>query len=575
MTQKIICPECGAENLEDAEFCEVCQAPLKKDELSTFVDPQKSDQDDFLLNTDEGDLPGLLHALKHEDEDHATGDKMSEDEIPSLDSEDFFMPEVDKESEDIPDWLHRIRQRASEEDDSVGEITQKISSAKESLKGEKRSSQHESFESWIQKLRDPVGSIPKEESEKESLIEDEESEKVEPKESDWLHKIRHAEGKTDTIGSQSNLDEGDGSLLNWLAALEEKGEGEGEGEPVDETELEKEGEKFLDGSTQQIETDKSGVTQEIAVDGESLFKVIPPKLAVTPEEQIQIDKLASMIMDEVAPRPIRKLKRRSKLGAARFFFAILLIASIVISLFIGQEGITQSSSMQPNTEGFLSWAETITQGSSILLVFDYQPAFSSEINLMASPVLKMLSENESKFSVISSSISGSILYNQLFQQIPSLEPESIIDLGYYPIGAYAAFDLGMSYSANWTITGLPESSKRLPTDGFDGILILADTYDGARAWIEQLTILLPETPINLLVTDQAMMMLRPYFDSGQITGLVSGLNGAALMETAFSHSNHTAAYWWAYQIGLLLLMVVMVIGAIYAGNQHKEEGGEG
>jgi hypothetical protein len=569
MTEIIICPECGAENPEDATFCEVCHAPLIVDEESDLISPKSLDQDDFdLLNAAEDDLPGLLHALKQDDQSLSSGEGNLEEGEPGLESDDLFNPDEEQEGNEIPDWLHRIRERASEEDDSVGEITQKISAAKDSLAGEKRSSQHESFESWIQKLRGPIRGMPEEKL--EEGVEDEDTEQepedVTPKEPDWLQKIRHAEGKISTTDTSENIEDDEEKLLNWLATLEEPGEKE----TVDEEDAEEE-----DENTQQVETDVSGVTQEVAVNGEPSFEVIPPKLQVTPEEKTQAEKLASMIMDESTPRPIRKLKRRSPLGSARFFFALLLIVSLSVSLFLGQRGLIQTPAIMPQTEGFLNWAENIPQGSSLLLVFDYQPAFSSEINLIATPVLERLAEEESKISVISSSISGPVLYRQLFQGIGALEAVSIVDLGYFPIGAFGAFDLGMGFSANWVLAGLPDSPKNLPSGGFDGILIFTDTYEGARAWIEQLTILMPETTINLLVTDQAMPMLMPYFDSGQVKGMVSGLNGGAILESELSQSSQTAARWWAYQVGLILMMGVMVIGAIYAGYQHKEERGEG
>lgn len=576
MTEKIFCPECGAENSANAAFCEVCHTPLQNEEPESIISPHQPDQDDFdLLNAAEDDLPGLLHALKQEQEEDtlSAGESISGEETPPIEPEDIFDSPEDQVGDDIPDWLHRIRQRASTEEDSAGEVTQKISAAKESLAGEKRSSQHESFESWIQKLRRPVGDVPKQKSEEEPVIEDTdaEDEVLEQKEPDWLQKIRHAEGKTATSDSTPRIDDGEDGSLNWLVNLE-KGEEE---ESADESSSEEEGEEILDESTQQVETDGSGATREVLIEDEPAFEVIPPKLQVTPEEKTQAEKLTSMIMDEAAPRPIRKIKRRSPLGSARFFFAILLIASMGISLFLGQRGSIHSPAIDPQTEGFLSWVRNLPKDSSLLLVFDYQPAFSSEINLIATPVLEILTEQESNISVISSSISGPILYRQLFQGISTLDEETILDLGYFPIGAYGAFDLGMGFSANWVLAGLPESPKNLPTGGFDGILIFADTYEGARAWIEQLTILMPETAINLLVTDQAMPMLMPYFDSGQVEGMVSGLNGGAILETELSQNSLTAARWWAYQVGIILMMGVMVIGAIYAGYQHKEERGEG
>ena len=574
MTEKIFCPECGAENPAKSTSCEVCHTPLHNDEPESIISPQQPDRDDFdLLNAAEDDLPGLLHALKQEqEEDVLSADESISGEETSLESEDIFDSADDQVGDDIPDWLHRIRQRASTEEDSAGEITQKISAAKDSLAGEKRSSQHESFESWIQKLRGPVGGVPTQKPEEEADLEDTEAEEevVEHKEPDWLQKIRHAEGKITSSDSAERIDDGEDGSLNWLVNLE-KGEEE---ETEDQSESEGDGEEFLDESTQQVEAEGSGATQEVLIEDEPAFEVIPPKLQVTPEEKTQAEKLSSMIMDEAAPRHIRKIKRRSPLGSARFFFALLLIASMGISLFLGQRGSIQSPAIDPQTEGFLSWVRNLPKDSSLLLIFDYQPAFSSEINLIATPVLEMLAEIESNISVISSSLSGPVLYRQLFQEIGALEGETILDLGYFPIGAYGAFDLGMGFSANWVLTGLPESAKNLPEDGFDGILIFTDTYEGARAWIEQFTILMPDTSINLLVTDQAMPMLMPYFDSGQIKGIISGLNGSVILETEFSDGSQAAARWWAYQVGLILLMGVMVVGAIYAGNQHKEEGGE-
>lgn len=570
MTEKITCPECGAENLEDAEFCIVCHAQLREDSTLAFVDPQQSDQDGFdLLNGEEDDLPGLLHALKQEDEAETAEDKSRENELPSITPEDEFGKEDIQEDEGIPGWLDRVRQRATEEEDSTGEITQKISAAKESLKGDKRSTQHENFETWIQKLRGPIGGgfdrDPEAGDSSDEL--EEEQEEVQEKESEWLQKIRKAEGKQNVTEDQRILDHGENGLLNWLVALED-GEEDRSGEQG-ESDIKTE----EDQESDEVKIDESAATQEIPVDERPLSVRIPPKLSVTDEDRSQADQLSSMILDENAPRPVRVIKRRSKLGAARFFFAVLLILSMSLSLFIGEAVVNQSGPIQPHTDGFLSWIKDLEEGAGILLIFDYQPAYSSEINLIASPILIDLVSRESDLNLLSSSMSGPILQRQLIGDIPGLDTDSITDLGYFPIGAYGAFGLGMGISADWQIVGLPESASAFPDGGFDSILILSDTYGGARAWIEQLTVLMPDTPINLVVTAQAMPMLVPYFDSGQIIGMVSGLNDGVILETELSTGVMIGTRRRAYQVGLVILAAVMVIGAISAGNQNGEEGG--
>ncbi len=569
MTDKIICPECGAENEEDAEFCHVCHADLKGDTTLEFIDPQQTDHDDFdLLNVEEEDLTDILHALKQTDEEAILEEEIQEDQLPVVEPEEGFDEGKAQEDEGIPDWLHRIRQRATEEDDSLGEITQKISAAKESLKGDKPEAQHENFESWIEKLRGPVGGFVNKEPEAADSDDafDDEDEEIQEKEPDWLQKIRKAEGKEIVEEDQETLDHGENGLLNWLTALEE-GE-EDTAEEGDEPDLVDE-----DIESESVEIDESEATREIPVDEAPLFKAIPPKLTITKEERKQADQLTSMILDENAPRPVRAIKRRSKLGAARFFFAILLILGMSLSLFIGGTTNSQSGPIQPHTAGFLSWMSDLEEGSSILLVFDYQPAYASEINLVATPILQSLVSKDTEISLISSSISGAILQRQLLGEIHALEMDATHDLGYFPIGAYGAFGLGMVTSANWQIVGLPESSKALPDGGFDSILILSDTAEGVRTWIEQLTLLIPNTPINLVVTAQSMPMLVPYFDSGQITGMVSGLNDGVILEAELSTGILIGNRRRAYQVGLVMLAAVMVIGAINAGNQNREEGG--
>jgi hypothetical protein len=63
-------------------------------------------------------------------------------------------------------------------------------------------------------------------------------------------------------------------------------------------------------------------------------------------------------------------------------------------------------------------------------------------------------------------------------------------------------------------------------------------------------------------------MLQPYFASGQINGLVSGLYGGALFEqndqdeNGQRRSNIVRTYWDAYSIGMLLAMVLILGGGL-------------
>jgi hypothetical protein len=112
----------------------------------------------------------------------------------------------------------------------------------------------------------------------------------------------------------------------------------------------------------------------------------------------------------------------------------------------------------------------------------------------------------------------------------------------------------------------------LPSGPFDGILILADDYDGAMAWIEQLSSLAPEVPIYLIVTAQAGPLLLPYWASGQVKGIITG------MTDAISTDGETTAFaseWRAFQAGILLVIVLLLVGLFFPVYDSQDGRGGG
>ena len=105
--------------------------------------------------------------------------------------------------------------------------------------------------------------------------------------------------------------------------------------------------------------------------------------------------------------------------------------------------------------------------------------------------------------------------------------------------------------------------QALPAHEFDAILILSDSDEGARSWVEQFSILSPDTPINLLLAAQAEPLLLPYWESGQVTGIISGISDAAAIKDSGSSAFGMPSRWRAYQAGIIMLMVFMLVGAFF------------
>jgi len=541
----LVCSDCGFENPLAAERCQKCGALLEDVAAEEILPPSQSAHDDFdPMTPADDDLPGLLNALK-QNGDIGTGEGYLSGEQPlvSSASEDIFDSDAPDENEDIPEWLQRIRSRASEEADSIGEITQKISAARQSLSDEQGSGQHENFQSWLNSIRDQKG-IKEDEtpSGDVDLLADPangtdttDSTEVSNGGSDWLSKIRKGRGKLphDDIQEPSSLDREGDSLLQWLVALED-----GDGQ------LTQYSEEFTDKKAPLVEKTRQTVInhqapgdeikQQTSTEALKSADIKKPVLSVSRSEKTQADQLSATIVDERTSRPIREPSSGSSNRLLRLIFGVLVIAGLSLSLFINNDVLLPQEHLQPHHRALLSWAEELPPRASLLLVFDYQAGFNHELTLVAKPILEKAIQADGEISILASTASGVLLSRRQLGGLEQAESLLINDLGYFPVPAYGAYRLANHTLPDWQIPDLPEPIKVLPPGEFDGILILSDTYEGARTWVEQLSALTPGTPLNLILTAQAGPLMMPYFDSGQVIGtlmLIATLVIGALIAT--------------------------------------------
>lgn len=565
----LICPECGAENLSDAETCVVCQASLLGVEPADPGQPQPDVRDEHdPVDQPENDLSDLLSSLKGDD---ALDELQEGEEGPrsALDIGEVEEQGDSLEEPEVPEWLHRIRQRAQTEPDSVGDVTQRIKAAQESLDEQKIEVQEQRLESVIKKIHGEDDGQPPDETRDDEEHPAEDDEQV-VEERDWLTRVRkkHRPELGDEVQETLSEREGD-SLLQWLVALEEGGsESEGaDGEPLQTGDLHED--------TQEVEVSPTpgDSTQEIDIRESSLVKRTETELRITREEQTRADQLAAIIIDEKAPRPVREPRKEASPQTIRRVMGLLLVIILSFMLFFQDSGRITSGLQEPQGVAVWEWAEGLPAEANLLFVLDYQAGYSPELNLSARPILELIDGEGRAVSILSSSPSGSLLFYRLLDQASEREHLVVHDLGYYPEESFGAYGLANQVRSNWQITSQPEFTKRLPSGPFDGILILADDYAGAMAWIEQLSSLAPEIPIYLIVTAQAFPLLLPYWEAGQVKGIIAGMTDVINIDgetTVFS------SRWRAYQAGILLVIVWLVVGLFFPvyHSQDGEGGGQ-
>jgi hypothetical protein len=208
-----------------------------------------------------------------------------------------------------------------------------------------------------------------------------------------------------------------------------------------------------------------------------------------------------------------------------------------------------------------------------LLIFDYQPAYASEMSLVAEPILSGLANRTGEIAIASSVASGPLLADELLTGARL----TYTDGGYFPMASYGAFGVATGLSTGQTAPGLPKPAQAMLDREYDAVLVLSDNFEGAQTWIEQITARAPETPLGVLATSQAAPLLQPYFESGQIVGVLSGFSDAVALGDLSDSESDLGPRWRAYQVGVLILMVALILGAVVVPGKrpsNQQRGGK-
>ncbi len=579
MMAYLICPDCGAHNPPEEAFCRVCQASLAGQEPVEGPSAPESEEDSFdLFDVDDKDLPGLLQGLKQEEEgldpvaglpeiDLDAADEAKEGGDAASEPAEPQAEETPPEDNGTPEWLETVRKRAQEEEDAVGDMIRRVSTAQENVRGERRESRHEDFESWIQKLREEArdraagdphspSAEPGSEHEAEPALPAEK----EPEDEDWLTRIRKAHG---TLEPEKETDAAGRSLLEWLVALEDEQTAQQPSGPG----LEEDAEPAASEETQRINL------RADSDEGQQLTRPVPigaPRavlaaLDLTREEQLQADLLTAVLTDEKADRPYRPPRFKRGFQWLNAFFLVVLLVSLGLALFTGGSGTLFRPQAPAGATALVDWVEALPEDTALMLIFDYQPAYAAELDLVARPLLEAAADKAGSLAVVSSAAAGPLLADALLEDILGNNSSiSVVQLGYYPVESYGAYGIATGLTPSQPAANLPEPAEAILDREVDGILILSDRFEGAQAWVEQLHARAPKTPLGLVVTAQAGALLGPYLDSGQVVGMAAGLPDAAALEGQLGEAGALGHRLRAYQAGVLVLVVALLLGAVIA-----------
>ncbi len=309
--------------------------------------------------------------------------------------------------------------------------------------------------------------------------------------------------------------------------------------------------------------------------------VYSSRLMVTDKQQSYASMLENMIRDETEAKAPVGERRIAPQTILRTLIGFGLAVILLVILFSGSHLAPLPTLYPPETAAFFNSVKTMRLSGNpahVMVAFDYEAALSGEMNALASGVLDDLAGSAARIVTIADVPAGTVfadnLLNATAADTPNYSLDSLtVNLGYLPGGttglASLAANPALAAPYNLQGTGVwtqPVLSGLTRLSDFDGILLLTDNPENARAWIEQISPALGKTPLLVIASAQAAPMIQPYYQSGQVAGLLAGMQGSAAYASLSGRSSGTVNnYWDAYQTGLLLVVLIILVGGLIQG----------
>jgi hypothetical protein len=314
-----------------------------------------------------------------------------------------------------------------------------------------------------------------------------------------------------------------------------------------------------------------------------LSKPYALKILANENQLEQAALLDKQLNSESTPRTAPERPKTLSIRPLRWIIAAVLLVAVLLPMILKTSifPVPSISTSASPAGAFFTAVEGLGVSQPVLVVVDYQPGFAGELELAAVPVFRQLEKNKVPLAFISTSPVGPFMAERLQKRA---DPEyqqnyEYINLGYLPGGAggirafaeQPSVTVGHDLSLGDMWATAPFSNIAGLAD-FGAIIVLTDNPDTGRLWVEQAgQIFNPKNsstprPFLMVVSAQAEPMLRPYTISGQVTGLLAGLEGAAQYEnklgTADKQEFH--ATWDAFGAAMLVAELLILFGGAWA-----------
>lgn len=399
---------------------------------------------------------------------------------------------------------------------------------------------------------------------------------------DWLSGFTPTEAElSDTATAEASAEDDNlrpADLPSWVQAMR----------PVEDVMGEK-----IDNEEEEQQVESSGplaglrsvLPVQPGIPGVHKPKAYSIKLQVDETQRAQAALLENLLNSESTPQVILRKPEALVIRPLRWAIAAVLLVTVLLGAFL-QDMVGSPVFPSPDLPAgqseigtFIKTIGNLPESATVLVVVDYQPGFAGEMEPAAGPVMRQLMSKNTRLAFVSTSPMGPYLADRLLQKYTAQYPYELgtqyVNLGYLPGGAggiqvfaeQPATTIGQDWFQGnlWQKDALKAVTLNEVTklSNFSAVIVLTDNPDTGRLWIEQAEPSLRPKPMLMVVSAQAQPMIRPYVVSGQLKGLVSGLEGGTLYESQLADPGQARLDWDAFGVAIFAAELLIIVGGVW------------
>ncbi|TFH35542.1 MAG: hypothetical protein E4G99_07060 [Anaerolineales bacterium] len=308
------------------------------------------------------------------------------------------------------------------------------------------------------------------------------------------------------------------------------------------------------------------------------------QLEITERQYAQAELLHRLVEEEEGDIPLPGAAGR-RFPITRWVISLIILIALVLpgsSERLGFLGFSLPTVVPREMEPLIGLVESIPNDRPALVVFDFTPGYSGELDTVAGVIIKHILNRSVPIVTVSTRPSGPPLAERLLREVsadtPLINGAHYLHLGYLS-GGPTAVQLFAISPRDALLTGflLPAGFDRasvwqspLVSDvrrlsDFGAVVVITAGTDTARHWAEQTHPWIGETPLIMVLSAGAEPLVRPYYEATdqRVQGILTGLPSALAYQQMNGQPLTVQSRWNGFGSMMFAVESILIVGGVY------------